>query len=67
MTTDESARLRDICRTLRRIVDGIDDAESLHEASELSAWAVNELMSVQKMSAHRMRIMRSDLKALRGY
>ena len=67
MTTDEQARLLGNCRRLRMIIAEMEESDAMHEVADLSAWAIDELTRIQRDASHRMRIMRSDLKALRGY
>lgn len=66
MTTDEQARLKDHCRMLRKIIADMEKSDTMHEVAYLSAWAVDELMRIQRDASHRMRIMHTDLNKQTG-
>lgn len=62
MTTDEIARVHDICCHIRKTLIDIEHADHMHEVSDLCTWAVRELMLIQKLAAHRARIVHGDLQ-----
>ncbi len=66
MTTDEQAAVHDICNSIRKTLVRMENADHMHDVSDMCAWAVSDLMRIQKLAAHRARIMHSDIKALRS-
>lgn len=62
MTTDELDRVKHLCSVLHKIITKIENAETMHEVSNLCVWAVGDLMALQRLAAHRMLIMHTDLQ-----
>jgi hypothetical protein len=62
MTTDEIARVHDICCLIRKTLIKIESADHMHDVANMCTWAVADIMMIQKLAAHRARIIHTDLQ-----
>lgn len=62
MTTDEQATIHDICNFIRKTLVKMENADYMYDVANMCTWVVGDLMRIQKLAAHRARIVHTDLQ-----